>query len=319
MNLETPAQRSRVNVGIGLFIALSVFGSWSVAATLRVLGATIEPQPLGTRLLTVSLLYAVTMGWQPLVATWVVRRWIDPPAPVDLGLRGTPPLFTLVGGVGALVLAGTAALAAVVLTSTGLQAPVGSPTPIEPTLTSHGASGLGALLLVLAFAGTLLLVWLQAFAEEVGWRGYLLPRAMERFGRWRGLLVHGAVWGLWYAPMLFFTTFGHTSLVEVVTKGVGFTVTCVLLGCLLGWLRLVSDSLVPVVVANTTLTLAAGLPYWLHGFEVGERSAIYLPTGWLVLVPAVAALFASRWGGAIRQPRALKPDRHDLPRPRFLN
>jgi hypothetical protein len=30
--------------------------------------------PLGTRLFTASLLYAVTMGWQPLVATLVVRR-----------------------------------------------------------------------------------------------------------------------------------------------------------------------------------------------------------------------------------------------------
>lgn len=41
-----------------------------------------------------------------------------------------------------------------------------------------------------------------AFGEELGWRGYLLPRLQELLGYWPGLLGHGAIWGLWHAPLI---------------------------------------------------------------------------------------------------------------------
>jgi membrane protease YdiL (CAAX protease family) len=162
--------------------------------------------------------------------------------------------------------------------------------------------GSRTLALILAFTATILLVWLQCFAEEVGWRGYFLPRVMERFGRWRGLFLHGVVWGLWYAPLLFLAGYGQMAMFGVLRRSASFVVTCVLLGMLLGWLRLASRSLVPVVIANTTLTLAAGLPYVLHGVDAGQRSAVFLPVGWLVLISVIAGLLASRWREAIQIP-----------------
>lgn len=134
----------------------------------------------------------------------------------------------------------------------------------------------------------------------------LLPaRAMERFGRWRGLVLHGVVWGLWYAPAIFFASYGPLSSLDALARAFAFAATCVLLGVLLGWLRLASRSIAPAVTANTTLTLAAGLPYVLHGVDAGQRSAVFLPAGWLVLVPLVLALFTSRLAGAVRTPARL--------------
>jgi len=57
-----------------------------------------------------------------------------------------------------------------------------------------------------------------------------------------------------------------------------------------------------VVLANTTLTLAAGLPYVLHGVDAVQRSAVFFPTGWLVLLSVIAGLFLSRWRRAIQIP-----------------
>lgn len=133
----------------------------------------------------------------------------------------------------------------------------------------------------------------QALAEEIGWRGYFLPGAMERFGRWRGLILHGAVWGLWYAPVLFFASYGRLDPFGSVGRSLGFIVTCALLGTLFGWLRLASRSVVPVVLANTTLTLAAGLPYVVHGVDAGLRSAAFGPAGWLVLAAVIGGLLLS--------------------------
>ena len=37
--------------------------------------------------------------------------------------------------------------------------------------------------------------------EELGWRGFLLPRLMP-LGKWKAYLLLGAIWGLWHAPLI---------------------------------------------------------------------------------------------------------------------
>ncbi|MBK8009752.1 MAG: CPBP family intramembrane metalloprotease [Deltaproteobacteria bacterium] len=275
-------EHGRVNTGIALFIGLTFLGSWCMAAVLRLSGATVAPEPLGTRLFTTSLLYALTMGWQPIVATWFVRRWVDPPDQLDLGLRSAGRGFGLVGVAGTIAVAVAATGVAALLTRWGVA--VVSTTmngTAELELSSVTPSGSGALALLAAFGATVLLVWLQCFAEEVGWRGYFLPRLMERFGPWGGLFLHGAVWGLWYAPLLFLAAYGQAAPLGAVGRSLAFVVTCVLLGMLFGWLRLASKSLVPVMVANMTLTLAAGLPYVLHGWMPASARQCSSPlAGW---------------------------------------
>ena len=298
----TGEHRARTGAGLGLFAALSFLGSWFVAATLRVFEVTVAPATMGTRLFTTSLLYALTMGWQPIVATWVVRRWIDPPDRLDLGLRPSRRIFNMVGGIGAITITAAATLVASLAVTIGLMGPSLLHGTAELDLSSRAPSPTGVIVLGAAFLATVALVCTQAFAEEIGWRGYFLPRAMERFGRWRGLLLHGAVWGAWYAPVLFFASYGQLDLFVSLSRSLGFVVTCVLLGTLFGWLRLASRSLLPVVLANTTLTLAAGLPYVIHGVDAGLRSAAFGPPGWLVLLLLLGGLLLSRWRASVQVP-----------------
>lgn len=298
----------RLTASLILFVALAFLGSWFVAAALRVFELNVAPAAIGTRLFTTSLLYAITMGWQPVAAAWVVRRFIEPPGDpqadlADLGLRPARPIFSVVGGAAALgfvaAAIGLAWLAAAV----------------APSLASLGALPAGGVAegpraapdawlpaLPLAFAGTLALVWLQAFTEEIGWRGFFLPRAMRRLGRWPGLLAHGALWGAWYAPVLFFTNYGPLGGGGSLGRALSFAVTCALVGTLLGWLRLASRSLVPAVVANLSLTLAAGLPYVVHGVDAGARAAALGPAGWVIALAAIAALLRTRFRAAVAGP-----------------
>ncbi|MBI2433230.1 MAG: CPBP family intramembrane metalloprotease, partial [Candidatus Hydrogenedentes bacterium] len=39
------------------------------------------------------------------------------------------------------------------------------------------------------------------FGEELGWRGYLLPKLMP-LGKWRAYIVLGMIWGFWHAPLI---------------------------------------------------------------------------------------------------------------------
>ena len=41
-----------------------------------------------------------------------------------------------------------------------------------------------------------------SLGEEIGWRGVMLPRVKERFGRRKGLLLGGVIWGAWHWPVM---------------------------------------------------------------------------------------------------------------------
>jgi len=113
--------------------------------------------------------------------------------------------------------------------------------------------------------------------EEVGWRGYALPRLAERFGLARASLLLGAVWALWHAP-LFFIPGGDQlgqALLPYVLRVIGMSVAlawgyqgtggslllCVLMHSAINQ----SKDIVPGIVPGATnpFTLHASAATWL--------------------------------------------------------
>lgn len=47
------------------------------------------------------------------------------------------------------------------------------------------------------------LLWLVlAFGEETGWRGFALPRLVDKHGFWLGSLILGVIWCVWHFPKM---------------------------------------------------------------------------------------------------------------------
>ena len=54
--------------------------------------------------------------------------------------------------------------------------------------------------------GFSIVLFLPAFGEEFGWRGYLMPKLMGLCGKPWAMVLGGIIWGLWHAPL---TVCGH--------------------------------------------------------------------------------------------------------------
>ena len=87
-----------------------------------------------------------------------------------------------------------------------------------------------------------------AFGEELGWRGYLLPRLMQA-GWPYPLLLSGLVWGIWHYPFIILTGYAHGAVALSLFM---FTLATVLFGVFIGWLRLASGSVWVAAMAHAS-------------------------------------------------------------------
>jgi uncharacterized protein len=104
-------------------------------------------------------------------------------------------------------------------------------------------------LFVLLIATTGILPGLaRALGEEIGWRGFLLPRLAHRMGPTWGALVSGLIWTAWHVPLLIFGDY-HSAAPRWFALSC-FAVMVVSLSFVLAWLRLKSGSVWPCAILH---------------------------------------------------------------------
>lgn len=99
-----------------------------------------------------------------------------------------------------------------------------------------------------------------ALGEELGWRGYLLPRLLP-LGQIRALVISGVLWGVWHAPIILLGYNYPNAPVQGVLQMILF---CILIGIILGWTRIATGSVWPAVIGHGALNGAAGLIGLFH-------------------------------------------------------
>jgi membrane protease YdiL (CAAX protease family) len=90
----------------------------------------------------------------------------------------------------------------------------------------------------------------RALGEEIGWRGFLTPQLVRRFGSGSGTGITGLIWTAWHIPILVFGTY-HSSAPRWLALSC-FTAMVVGLSFILAWLRLSSDSVWPCAILHAS-------------------------------------------------------------------
>ena len=280
---------------------LIAFGlSWSIAIPLGLLLRQSGSEQAASLACLIGLAGFVGM-WAPSVGAYVVRKHVERSGFEDAGLAGSAWQYVALAWFGPFVLSFMAVQLALLLYAfdPAAQHLNSFADQIEQTHPHSGGLDFGSALVIALTVGTGLHC-IDTFGEEFDWRGYLLPRLMELWGSWPGLLAHGAIWGLWHAPVLVLLRPPYPQYPELAVPM--FAVLCMLLGVLLGWLRLASGSILTTSIAhaayNNSLLLALLLPSDVNPALAGTLSS---PLGWGVLALAIAGLQCS---GAL--PRTLR-------------
>lgn len=255
---ETTAGRSRVTRwgAISVFVSLAYGAAWVLLwpAVQQSADLSDPVRSPGAYVATVAMMFAPGLAALLVAVTFERRR--GKAVLVALGLAG---FFTRRGW--RFALAGIAGAAVLISGSWGLGMLFGW-VQLDP---EHSVAkelivrvtgeqppmpmALLALLQLLNLPIGIAITAIAATGEEVGWRGWLLPKLLPLGTGW-ALSVSGAIWGLWHAPaILLGLNYEQRDPLGIIMMMIG----CVGAGVLIGWLRLASESLLPCVLAHAAL------------------------------------------------------------------
>jgi membrane protease YdiL (CAAX protease family) len=162
--------------------------------------------------------------------------------------------------------------------------------------------------LIISFIPSIALFILPCLLEEIGWRGFLLPKFMS-LGQLPALFLSGALWGFWHISSKLINIHNGYPCVSFLYAFlytlVFFPFFNTLFGVLVGWTRLKSGSIWPAVIMHAAYDCTETvLPiFFAHGFPRDEHllnspllSADPLHTsiigwpGWILLSVVIAIM-----------------------------
>lgn len=119
---------------------------------------------------------------------------------------------------------------------------------------------------------------LPALGEETGWRGFLYPQLKARFGRRKGRLLGGFIWGSWHWPLIWLIGYEYGAAAGNPSGYFGFPFSGMLLFCVItigwgimhDWLYEKSGTIWAPALFHGAINAAATLPLLICKADTGS-------------------------------------------------
>jgi membrane protease YdiL (CAAX protease family) len=284
--------------GIGWFLVLAFAIAW-----LLELPMLLDRRGLNSPW---AMLYSA-VNFAPAIATFAVIRWISPVQEVRkaTGLRFGAPgsrwvLYRLFGwlgfiafGIAAPFVGALFGLFPLDLTDFSLYRKSLENTPGGEAFLALGSMETVVLIGLLTLPLWTLLLTPFSLGEEWGWRGYLLPKLLP-LGQWPALLISGAIWGIWHAPLI---VLGANYPGYPILGILLMIINCMIVGTILGWTRLATGSIWPAVLGHAGFNASVGAAYIFgqSGIEYDQAQVTLAGwTGWILPLLFIVFLMLTR-------------------------
>ena len=162
-------------------------------------------------------------------------------------------------------------------------------------LLSFKASAVPSTLVLYVVAGLFFLFAGGPVFEEIGWRGFALPRLQRLHGPLIGSLILGTLWALWHLPLFLIPKWDtpHGSLLDVAL----FVVWCVALTIVFTWVfNNTKGSVLLTILAHGSVNMAGAAAYDLFPTPSVTGSITGFAIGFAVVAVAILALTRGRLG-----------------------
>ena len=118
-------------------------------------------------------------------------------------------------------------------------------------------------------------IQLLELGEEIGWREYLLPKQIERYGVRKGVLLNGLCWGTAHLPLIYFG-FNYSSE----NPGAPWSnmammmLVCVVIGIICAYAMVRTDNVMYSVIIHGTVNVIGEIPVFV---SVSNKSGLLGP------------------------------------------
>lgn len=147
-----------------------------------------------------------------------------------------------------------------------------------------------ALMIALQVSAGFALSCASALGEEIGWRGFLAPRLLSRFGFAGGSALVGLLWAAWHMPVLFWMNFGGAPPRPFAMAC--FTLSLVGMSFVYSWFRLRSASLWPAVFLHASHNVFITPVFSMLTRDTGSTAYAIDEFGYLL---AAASVLMAAW------------------------
>ena len=152
----------------------------------------------------------------------------------------------------------------------------------------------------------------NCIGEEWGWRGYLLPKCLEKMSVLPTVIITGVIWGLWHAPL---TCIGHNYGMDYPGfpyLGIfAMCMFCIVFGIFLSYVTIRTKSCLPAAIAHAAMNgvASAGLLFTATGgnpFVGPAPTGIVGGIGFVVAAIVIAVILVKEEKANKMQPNDLE-------------